>query len=87
MAEISNLEGDYSAYLSDMDESVLVAQQITQKGAIHAIEFLIQHGCTREIADDMLSSLRANMAAISAVAQSKGFRKLFDEPSTSTGAP
>ena len=79
MAHIENETGDLRATLEPMDESELMAQQIVQQGAMHALETLVAHGCNEQTAQDMLASLRSNMLVIEAVARDKGFTRLFAE--------
>jgi hypothetical protein len=79
MAHIENETRPLRAVLEPMDEPELLAQQIVQQGATHALETLVAHGCTEQAAQDMLASLRSNMLVIEAVAQDKGFTRLFAE--------
>lgn len=79
MATIENLtHGDLPAFLETLDETELIGQQLVQQGAIHAVQFLLQHGCDPAIAGAMLASLQNCMAQVTEVAERKGFRKLFD---------
>lgn len=57
--------------LKSADYGELVAQEITQRGAIHALEHLVEHGFTRENAEAMLKSLRENLVYIEAVKDGK----------------
>ena len=84
MGTINNLSGPGELFelLQGMEEGELVGQQICQKGAIGALEFLLQHGCTPELAGEMLASLRANMLMVEEVARSKGFDRVFDDSNT-----
>jgi hypothetical protein len=79
MAHIEDIAGkeDLRTTLMAMDQPELMAQQITQQGAMHALETLLMHGCTERTANDMLASLRSNMLVIEAVARDKGFTPLF----------
>lgn len=81
MAHIEDIAktADLRATLEPMDESELMAQQIVQQGAVHALETLLTHGCTEQTVQDMLASLRSNMLVIEAVARDKGFTRLFAE--------
>lgn len=79
MARIENETGNLRATLEPMDESELMAQQIVQQGAMHALETLLTHGCTEQTVQDMLASLRSNMLVIETVARDKGFTRLFAE--------
>jgi hypothetical protein len=87
MAHIENETGDLRATLDVMDESELMAQQIVQQGATHALETLVAHGCTEQTAQDMLASLRSNMLVIEAVARDKGFTRLFAETDDAPRVP
>ena len=86
MAHIEHETGDLRATLEPMDEPELMAQQIVQRGAMHALETLVEIGCTEQNAQDMLASLRSNMLVIEAVARDKGFTRLF-APGVMVGAP
>lgn len=84
MAHIEDIVGtgeDLRTTLMAMDHPELIAQQITQQGAMHALETLLTHGCTVQTANGMLASLRSNMQMIEAVTRDKGFTPLFaDRP-------
>lgn len=85
MASIENsTPTDFGPHCRAMDEPGLMAQQLVQQGAIHALETLLMHGCTEQTVQDMLASLRSNMLVIEAVAREKGFKRLFAE---SDGTP
>lgn len=82
MAHIEDISGtgeSLRAALHGMEEPELLAQQIIQQGAMHALETLLAHGCTEQVAQDMLASLRSNMLVIEAVAKENGFTRLFAE--------
>lgn len=66
-----------AAQLRMMSETELVAQQLTQQGAIHMLTFLLTNGCTEKLAIEMLVSLRLCMEQITAVAEEKGYAPLF----------
>jgi hypothetical protein len=74
------------ATLEPMDEPELMAQQIVQQGAVHALETLLTHGCTEQVAQDMLASLRSNMLVIEAVARDKGYTLLFADDAAGVSA-
>lgn len=42
----------------EKDDAELMAQDIVVQGAIHAVSFLLMHGCTEKMALEMLSNLR-----------------------------
>ena len=73
------------AALMTMDEPEMMAQQIVQRGAMHALTTLQSHGCSAQAVQDMLASLRSNMQVIEAVAREKGFKRLFEEPNEKEG--
>jgi hypothetical protein len=77
MAHIENETGDLRTNLMAMEEPELLAQQIVQKGAEHALTTLLGHGCTEQAVQDMLAGLRSNMLVIEAVAREKGYARLF----------
>lgn len=58
--------------LRQFDGPELMAQQLVQHGAIHAIEFLLRAGVTLENANGMKQSLRANLSVIEETAREKG---------------
>jgi hypothetical protein len=79
LASIENL-ADITAlqsHLENLDETELLAQQLTQQGAIHAITFLLANGCTESLAIEVLASLRQQMETVSKVAEAKGYTRLF----------
>lgn len=80
MASLEELtgRGDLAALLKGLDEPSLMAQQIVQRGAMHALQALLERGCTEDLARAMLASLAANMQVIEAIARSKGFTRVFD---------
>ncbi|MBB5547575.1 hypothetical protein [Paraburkholderia fungorum] len=61
-----------------MPDQMLVAQNLVQQGAVHAISFLLQHGCNAETAAQMLASLRENARHIREEATRRG-TGLFDQ--------
>lgn len=84
MATIEN-EPDKSGLpdqLQAMDDSQLMAQDLVQQGAIHAVSFLLSNGCTEAAATEMLASLRANAAAVREEARRRGKPDLFSEDQT-----
>ena len=62
----------------DMPDEMLMAQDLVQQGAIHAISFLLQKGCNEETATQMLASLRQNAKHIRAEAARRG-KTLFEQ--------
>jgi len=72
MANIENSGVLDAAQYRDMPEEVLIAQNLVQQGAIHAISSLLQYGCTEETALKMLESLKTNAQDIRAEAKRRG---------------
>lgn len=81
MATIENLTGHEQLLerLRAMNEGELAGQQISQQGAIHAVTFLLANGCTEALAIEMPASLRKCMETVAAVAEEKGYQRLFDD--------
>lgn len=69
--------GALLAHLCSLTEAELMAQQLTQQGAIHAITYLLTNGCTEDLAIRLVASLRENMETVAQVAVAKGFTRLF----------
>ena len=72
MANIENTGVLDPSQYRDMPEEILMAQNLVQQGAIHAVSFLLQHGCTEEKALQMLASLKANSQDIRNEAKRRG---------------
>lgn len=86
MATIEN-EGRVSpaafrAQIADMPDEVLLAQNLVQQGAVHAVSWLLANGCTEGTAADMLASLRENARLIREEARRRGKPELFDRDQT-----
>lgn len=64
-----------------MTDGSLVAQQLVQQGSIHAVAYLLKNGCTPELAEKMLASLRENMRHVRAEAGRRNL-SLFEEDQT-----
>lgn len=77
MATIDNTGVLNASALRDMPDEVLIAQDLVQQGAVHAISYLLQHGCNEETAVQMLVSLRQNASCIREEAKRRG-KPLFD---------
>jgi len=59
-------EAEIRAYLRGLDDGGLIAQEMTQKGAMHAIRFILQTpGDARELAKQMRDNLRWHAMIIS----------------------
>ncbi|MBU6492186.1 MAG: hypothetical protein KGL61_05190 [Burkholderiales bacterium] len=61
-----------------MPDEMLVAQDLVQQGAVHAISFLLQNGCNERTATQMLASLRENARHIREEADRRG-ASLFEQ--------
>jgi hypothetical protein len=80
MATLENTTpANFRAHLEQMDEPELLAQQLTQRGAIHVLTFLLTNGCSEALAIELVASLRMNMALIVEIAQAKGLKPLFSD--------
>ncbi len=73
--------GEFAAEIQKMGDGSLVAQQLAQQGAIHAVGYLLKHGCTPALAEKMLVSLRQSMQVVRAEAKRRG-TCLFEEDQT-----
>lgn len=52
-------EAEIRAHLRSVDDGNLIAQEMTQKGAMHAVRFILETpGDARELAEQMRDSLR-----------------------------
>lgn len=67
----------FSKELRAMADEQLLAQQLVQQGAVHALSTLLKIGCTESNAADMLASLRHNAQQIRKEAQRRGKPDLF----------
>lgn len=70
MPKIENIAGrsedEIRACLRDLDDDVLILQEMTQKGAMHAVRFILDTpGDARELAEQMRESLRWHAMIIS----------------------
>jgi hypothetical protein len=63
--------------LRSLDEGQLVAQELVQQGAIHALSTLLTLGCREETAHQMLASLRDNADRIRGEAARRGKVSVF----------
>jgi len=77
MATIENTGVIDAAAFRDMPDELLLAQDLVQQGAVHAITFLLQNGCNEETAAQMLASLRQNAQHIREEAARRG-KPLFE---------
>jgi hypothetical protein len=60
------------------DDAGIVAQQILQAGAVHAIEFLLDTGFSERRARQMLGQIRENLSVIQEIARSREIELRFD---------
>src|SRR5690606_20318286 len=67
MATLENLPTHeaFREELANLSDYELMAQEIVQKGAIHALDYLLREGCTEKNCRDMLRSARSNAETIS----------------------
>lgn len=72
----------FKAEIRSMPDSQLIAQDLVQQGAVHAVSFLMRHGCTEQAAADMLASLRENARLIREEAARRGRPQLFERDQT-----
>lgn len=79
MAEITTLpdSADLRAHCIGLSDSELLAQQLVQQGAVHALTTLISLGCNEANAAAMLASLNENDRMIADVAKARGVSLLF----------
>lgn len=86
MAHIEN-EGVTSparfvAEIRKMPDSMLMAQDLVQQGAINVVAWLLRQGCTEQNAAAALDSLRENAKLIRDEARRRGKPSLFDRDQT-----
>lgn len=85
MAAITNLGVSLEQQrdqLRSLERGELIAQEITQQGAIHAVSFLLKNGCGEAQATEMLASLREYASVIRAEFARRGEQSLFDADQT-----
>lgn len=63
---------EWKAAMQTMDRGELMAQQLVQRGAEHALATLLEIGVTTSNCASMLNSLREGLFAIHEVAQARG---------------
>lgn len=63
---------------------MLVAQELVQQGAVHAVSFLLKNGCDKATATDMLTSLREHAQLIRAESVRRGKPTLFEQDQIDT---
>ena len=79
MAGIENDAVAITEKFRRMPDEVLVAQDLVQQGAVHAVSYLLQNGCSEAVAAEMLASLRENARLIRDEAQRRGKPSLFSK--------
>lgn len=81
MASIENLgettHANFREQIRRMEDVQLVAQDLVQQGAIHAMSFLLKRGATEETAGNILASLRENARLVREEAERRGKLKLL----------
>lgn len=73
---------EFSERIGAMPDEQLMAQNLIQQGAVHAITFLLWEGCTEATATDMLASLRETAELLRHEAMRRGLPQLFDHDRT-----
>lgn len=68
----------FRAQIASMADEQLLAQDLVQQGAVHAVSWLLNNGCTEATAVAMLGSLRENARLIRQEATRRGKPSLFD---------
>lgn len=72
---------EWKASMQTMDRADLIAQQLVQRGAEHALASLQQAGVTPENNASMLATVREGLIAIHEVAHARGIQLLdYSEP-------
>jgi|GEM_PF-2698209 len=64
--------------LEAMDEGELLAEQLSHHGAIQALEYVLTTGCSPQLVEQLLASVRVNMQCAMEMAERKGMRRLLD---------
>lgn len=74
MATIENAQSQeaFVDELANLSDNELLAQEIVQKGAIHALDYLLRAGCTEKNCREMLRSAKSNAEIISEQARQRG---------------
>lgn len=68
--------------LKQMPNEVLVAQELTQQGAVHALSYLLKSGCSEAVAAEMLAQLRNQSLLLQAEVKRRGRLPLFAQDQT-----
>ena len=74
MAVIENLKSvaERRQLFESMDVHALVAQQLVQRRAEHALQFVLENGATREVLEATLQQTRAGLMELNEVANARG---------------
>lgn len=77
MAVIENMataeaQAEWRVAMETMSHGELMAQQLVQRGAEHALAWLVGEGATPERAASMLASVRSGLVVIHEVAHKRG---------------
>jgi len=73
--------------ISGNPTSPLGCAELIQQGAVNAVSFLIAHGCTEAVANDMFESLRESASAVRAEIERRGESPLFGSDQLAGDAP
>lgn len=83
MANIENIAGSEISspleIISSMGEPELMAQELVQQGAVHAISTLLRQGCQEQTALQMLEDLRMNCQLIREEFVRRGMTPNFEQ--------
>lgn len=86
MASIEEISAEgpeaFAKELRAMPIEQLMAQQLVQQGAVHALSTLLKVGCTESNVADMLASLRKNAQEIRKESARRGRPNLFESDQT-----
>lgn len=84
MAQIDVLSSteEFIEFLKKLDYPELLAQNIAQQSAIHAVSFFLKQGATEKVAVDMLASLRHNAGLIREETKRRGIEDPFEKDQT-----
>lgn len=84
-ADIENLpisEQERKEIFKKLDDCDLVAQDLVQQGAIHALSTLLKAGVNEMNAAEMLNGLRINAGLIRAEFERRGHEPIFSKDQT-----
>lgn len=69
---------EFREQIGAVPDEQLIAQNLVQQGAVHAVSFLIREGCTEATATAMLASLRETAELLRQEAVRRGIPQLFE---------